>query len=778
MSFVHLHTHTPYSFFDGVGKIGDLLRRAKELEMPALAITDHGNLYGVLEFYQEAIKVGVKPILGMEAYVATGSRFDHSSKDFTHLTLLAMNHAGYKNLIKLSSLAYLEGMYYKPRIDRELLTEYNEGIICLSGCNKSELARATQNDASLQTATDVAAWYANLFGDRYYIELMNAGKPFQKSILDASVAVAEKLGIDTVATNNVHYVNRGDDEIQDLLICIETNTTISDAPRRRAGTEGHYLKDRDKMLRVLPTHNAAITRTLEIADRCNCQLDLTKRYFPTFAPPSGETSAEFLRRLCLEGLRKRYANVPYRWHDENVGGELSEEVLARLNRELGVIEKLGFVNYFLIVWDMVRFAEERGIYHTARGSCIGALVCYALYMSHVCPLQYGLLFERFLDDNRVEAPDIDIDLDIQQRDKVVAYVCEKYGAESVARIGTFSKMRAKGAVKDVGRVLEMPLAKVNEITELIDWHDISIAIYSVSKLSKRYDTESDVKTLLDCATKCEGLPLLVRTHHCAIVISDAPLVEHLPLTINRNGERITQYQKYDIEKAGLLTLDIIGLRPFALLAQTINIIKETTGETVDPYSFPLDDAATLLLFQRGETKDVFTFRGNRIRKVLQRLKPDNFGEIAAINALYRPSTLDVGMLDQFIETKHGRRRAEYRHPVMEEILGETHGVMVYQEQVMLIINRIGGIPLAEAYSCIKAIARRNVRIIDQYQESFICGAKENGISHTLATEIFETIHKFASYGFNKSQSTVSAQLAYMIAYLKVHYHEAFAAARK
>ncbi|MGL4942917.1 MAG: DNA polymerase III subunit alpha [Thermoguttaceae bacterium] len=782
MSFVHLHTHTQYSLLDGAGRVGDLLSRAKELEMPALSITDHGNLYGVLEFYQAAKNVGVKPILGLETYMAIGSRHIHTGgaqrEKESHLTLLAMNHAGYKNLIKLSSLAYLEGMYYKPRIDRELLTKYNEGIICLSGCAASEFARAITSDASLQTATEIAEWYANLFGDRYYIELMDTGLPIQKPILKASVEIAKSLGIKTVATNDVHYVNLGDDEIQDLLICVGTGKNVNDADRfRMDDSKEYYLKGRDEMLRALPEHEDAIERTVEIAERCNCELDLKKRYFPTFAPPSGETSAEFLRRLCLEGLRKRYANVPYRWHDENVGGELSEEVLARLNRELGVIEKLGFVDYFLIVWDFVRFAEERGIHRTARGSGVGALVCYALNMSHVCPLQYDLLFERFLDENRVEAPDIDIDFDDQRRDEVFAYVREKYGAESVARIGTFGTMGAKGAVKDIARALEVPLARVNEITALIDKHDsIADAIDEVAELKKRYENESDIKLLLDRAMRCEGITRSAGTHACAVVICDGPVMNYLPLLLDKDGNRVTQWEMGPVEKAGLLKMDFLGLRNLSILAQTIDIIKETTGETVDPYSFPLDDAATYSLFQRGETKGVFQFESAGIRQILQRMKPDNFGDIIATNALYRPGPLGGGLVDQYIDVKHKRQKAQYLHPVMEEILGETHGVMVYQEQVMKILNRLGGIPLAEAYSSIKAISKKKIEIIDKSQAAFIRGAKENGIDERNARELFEMIQKFAGYGFNKSHSTAYALLAYMTAYLKVHYPVEFMAA--
>ena len=780
--FVHLHCHSHYSLLDGAAKLDSLIIRAKELGMNALAITDHGNLYGALEFYQKAKDKGIKPIVGLEAYVAPGSRFDRtadSRKDSSyHLTLLAMNRTGFHNLLKLSSHAFLEGKYYgRPRIDKTLLTELNEGIICLSGCASSEFSRMILNgeEDGIERAKKTALWFQKLFGDRYYIELQDNGLEIQKIILDVSADIAAELGIQTVATNDVHYIYQDDAEAQDLLLCINTDKLRTDVKRMRMDGDQFYFRSGEDMRRAMPKYEDAILRSQEIADRCDCDLELGKRFFPTFTPPEGLTSDEYLRELCIEGLKKRYAGNEKRI----INGELSEEVMNRLDRELSVIQKLGFPNYFLIVWDFVRVAEERGIHRTARGSGVGALVCFALNMSHVCPLEFDLLFERFLDENRIEAPDIDIDFDQLRRGEILDYVKEKYGETNVAQIGTFGTMAARASIKDVGRVLGMPIPMVVDVTKLVPnlpKMTINRAFEKSEDLRAIYNTNPDITELIDYAKKLEGLARSASTHACAVVIADRPISDYVPLQKVKGEDIVTQWAMADVEKAGLLKMDFLGLRNLSILASAIEIIKETTGETIDPYKFPLDDKKTFDLLCRGETKGIFQLEGGGIRELLQRMKPDNFRDIIATLALYRPGPLEGGMVDQYVDVKHKRKEPEYLHEVMKDVLEETNGVMVYQEQIMRILNRLGKIPLASSYSCIKAISKKKEYEINKYNADFIQGAAENGLSETQAAELFELIKKFAGYGFNKSHSTAYALVAYMTAYLKAHYSVEFMAA--
>ncbi|MDR0608948.1 MAG: DNA polymerase III subunit alpha [Planctomycetaceae bacterium] len=779
--FIHLHCHSHYSLLDGAGKIEDLLKRAKDLEMPALALTDHGNLYGALEFYQKAKEAGIKPIIGFEAYIAPRSRTEKSGtakESNYHLTLLAMNKTGYKNLLRLSSAAYLEGMHYKPRIDKSLLQEYNEGLICLSGCASSELSRTLLHaeNNNVEQAVSIINWYRELFGDRYYLEIQDNGLEIQKIILEGTVRLSRELGVPTVATNDVHYVYQHDWEAQDILLCVNTNKLRVDEKRMRMDSDQFFLRSGREMLRAMPAHEDAIQRTMEIADRVvDIDLELGKRFFPVFTPPDGLSSDDYLRKLCLEGLAKRYANNPKRYKD----GQFSEEVLARLDRELAVVKKLGFPNYFLIVWDFVRVAEERGIHRTARGSGVGALVCYALNLSHVCPLEFDLLFERFLDENRKEAPDIDIDFDQNRRGEVLDYVKQQYGEENVAQIGVFGTMAARQSIKDVGRVLNMPIPFVESVTKLIPDEPkmkINKALDANEELKKRYENEQDIKELIDYAKQLEGLARQAGVHACAVVIADKPLIEYVPLQRVKEGpDFVTQWAMGDVEKAGLLKMDFLGLRNLTILAQAIDIIKETTGETINPYQFPLDDKKTYELLCRGETKGIFQLEGGGIRELLQRMKPDNFRDIIATLALYRPGPLEGGMVDQYVAVKHGRAQAYYEHDVMKDVLAETNGVMVYQEQIMRILNRLGKIPLGNSYTCIKAISKKKEKEINTYRSQFIEGSHENGLTREKAEEIFELIIKFAGYGFNKSHSTAYALIAYMTAYLKAHYPVEFMA---
>lgn len=778
--FVHLHTHSHYSLLDGVGKLEALIARAKELEMPALAITDHGNMYAALEFYQKALDAGIKPIIGYEAYVAPGSRFDKTEKRMYHLTLLAMNEQGYRNLLKLASLAYVEGFYYKPRIDWELLKEHNEGLICLSGCLSGEVARTLKdgngNAESYAKARNVLLRYREVFGDRYYVELQDHGLADQRIPLQKEMQLARELGIPTVATNDVHYVLHEDSDTQDLVLCINTGKFRTDANRMRMDSDQFYLKSGREMLDAFPGAEDAVRRSVEVAERCNLDLELGKRFFPIFTPPDGLTSDEYLRKLCVEGLKRRYANNPKRM----VNGELTEEVMARLDRELSVISKLGFPNYFLIVWDFVREAEARGIHRTARGSGVGALVCYALNLSHVCPLEFDLLFERFLDENRLEAPDIDIDFEQSRRGEIIDYVKEHYGEEKVAQLGVFGTMAARLAIRDCGRALGLPLTTVNDVAKLVPSGPkmtIAKALEQSPELVQKYEENDDVRELIDYARKVEGLARNAGTHACGVIISQRALTDFVPIQKLKDKEEfVTQWQGAEVEKAGLLKMDFLGLRNLSILADSVAIIEQTTGQKIDPYDLPRDDAETYALLCRGETKGVFQLESSGIRKLLVSMKPDNIRDIIAVLALYRPGPIEGGMIEDYVEVKHGRRQATYLHPVLEEVLKETNGVMVYQEQIMRILNKLGRIPLSSSYTCIKAISKKKHDKIAKFNEDFVKGAQENGLTPEKAQELFELIKKFAGYGFNKSHSTAYANIAYTTAYLKAHYPAEFMAA--
>ena len=786
--FVHLHCHSHYSLLDGAGTIQRLLARAKELGMNSLALTDHGNLHGAIEFYKAAKSMDMKPIIGYEAYIAPGSRKSKDAGSMKaasyHLTLLAQNLTGYQNLLRLASTAFLDGFYFRPRIDKDVLAEYNEGIICLSGCASSELnrrlLRGTRGgldvDLDVEGGIEVAKWYRQIFGDRYFIELQDNGLEIQRSANRGAIEVARQLDIPLVATSDVHYVYQKESEAQDVLLCINTGKFRTDTNRMRMDTDQFHLRSPEEMYAAFPELPEAVARSQEIADMVDINISLGERHFPVFTPPEGKTSEEYLRELCELGLKERYASAAHRYSD----GELSDDVKARLDRELGVINTLGFPNYFLIVWDFVRFARSVGIEATARGSGVGSLVCYALYMSHVCPLEYDLLFERFLDENRLEAPDIDIDFEKERRSEVLQYVKDKYGINNVAQIGTFGTLAARASVRDTGRALGLPLNRVDSVVAKVpDELKITLpkALDKSEELKKFYDDDPEVRELLDLAQQIEGLARNVGTHACAVVIADRPLTDYVPLqTVSGKTEIVTQWCYQDVEAAGLLKMDFLGLRNLTMLSRAVQLIEQTTGERINPYKFPLDDKATYALLCRGETKGVFQLESGGIRDLLQRMKPDNFRDIIATAALYRPGPLEGGMVDDYIEVKHGRKKAVYLHPIMEEVLSETHGVMVYQEQVMRILNRLGGIELASAYTCIKAISKKKLPLIEKFKGQFIDGVQEKGLTKKDGENLFELIVKFAGYGFNKSHSTAYALIAYMTAYLKTHYPVEFMAA--
>ncbi|MDA0660290.1 MAG: DNA polymerase III subunit alpha [Planctomycetota bacterium] len=784
-SFVHLHCHSHYSLLDGAASIDKLVKRTVERGMNALALTDHGNLHGSLEFYRKAKSAGINPILGYEAYIAPGSRFAKDAGNMKeasyHLTLLAQNAIGFRNLMKLASAAFLEGFYFKPRIDRELLEHHSEGLVCLSGCVSGELSRTLLSgtgDAGtdLAEARDIVQWFQRVFNERYFLEIQNNGVSIQQDALVRTVELAERVGVPLVATSDAHYADREDAEAQDVMLCINTGKFRTDTQRLRMEGTGFYLRAPDEMYAAFPGHEDAVARSQEIANSVDIQLDLHKRHFPAYSAPSGEEPEAYLRGLCLEGLKTRYLGNPDMLRD----GALTEVVMQRLDRELGVINQLGFANYFLIVWDFVRKARELNIPATARGSGVGALVSYALFLSHVCPIRFDLLFERFLDPSRKEAPDIDIDFCKERRGEVIRYVKDKYGEENVAQIGTFGTLAARAAIRDVGRVLGMPLSRVNQIVQMVPEElgiSLDEALEKSTDLQAANSGDPEVGELLNLARRIEGLARNVGTHAAAVVIADRPLTEYVPLgRVTGKTDIITQWSMGDVEAAGLLKMDFLGLRNLTILSKAVDLIEQTTGERVDPYAFPLDDAAAFALLCRGETKGIFQLESGGIRDLLQKMKPDSFHDIIATNALYRPGPLEGGMVDDYVAVKHRKKAAVYKHEVLRGILQETNGVMVYQEQVMLILNRLGDIELANAYKCIKAISKKNQATIDSFGEQFLAGAEQKGLKHQDAVELWELIQKFAGYGFNKSHSTAYALIAYMTAYLKAHFPLEFMAA--
>jgi DNA polymerase-3 subunit alpha len=780
-SFVHLHCHSHYSLLDGASRIPELVARAKELGMNALALTDHGNLYGAIEFYRECKAAGLNPILGYEAYIAPNHRREREARKRGeagyHLTILARNRTGFQNLIKMASAAFLEGYYYVPRIDKELLAAHQEGLICLSGCASSEFSEAILKD-QLDEATRLAEWFARIFGPHFYVEIQNNGLDIQKRCAECAIDIANRLGLPLVATSDAHYLCQGDSAAHDVLLCINTGKTLSDPNRLRYGSDQFYVRAPEEMYALFIEQADAVQRSQEIADGCSIELDFKTRHFPVFTPPAGKNPEAYLRELCEQGLRERYSDQP------------SQEAIDRLSRELDIICRMEFASYFLIVWDFVRFARENGIPASARGSACGALVSYVLKFSHVDPLQYDLLFERFLDPNRSEAPDIDIDFCQDRREEVIAYVRRKYGEQSVAQIVTFGTLAARAAIKDVGRVLDLSYERVNQLCEMIPKTlgiTIDDALRQNSDLRQQYESDTQIRELIDIARRLEGTNRNAGTHAAGVVIANGPLIDYVPLhRVIRKGDGdgsrqeeavvTTQWTMGDLEKAGMLKMDFLGLRTLTLLDNALKLIEKTRGKKLDLYALPLEDARTYALLQRGDAKGVFQFDSDGIRELLKRMKPDNIRDLIACNALYRPGPLGGGMVDAYVNRKHGRERPEYAHPVMREILAETHGVMTYQEQIMRILNRLGGIELSSAYACIKAISKKKHEIIDQRRMEFIKGAIERGLEENVAKEIFDLITYFGGYGFNKSHSAAYAQLGYQTAYLKAHYTPEFMAA--
>jgi DNA polymerase-3 subunit alpha len=764
MDFAHLHVHSEYSLLDGACRTVELIKRAKELGMGALALTDHGNLYGVIEFYTKAKEGGVRPILGYETYVAPTSRLNRDpgqKETLYHLTLLAKDITGYQNLLKLSTAAYLEGFYYKPRVDKELLSQYSQGLIALSGCMKSEL-NFNLNKGLKDEALRTASTYREIFGkENFYIELQDNAIPAQKGLVQGAVEIGRRLDIPLVATNDVHYLAREDAEAHDILLCINTGKPVDDPDRLRFATQEFYFKSPVEMYSLFREIPEALTNTIAIAQRCNLELTFGKLHLPKFHPPEGKTNSQFLRELCERGAREEY-------------GELNETIQKRLEHELKAIEQMGLVDYFLIVWDFVNFAHRNGILTSGRGSGAGSLVAYTLKITNVDPLRYDLLFERFLNSERVTMPDLDVDFCAEGREKVIEYARQKYGGDQhVAQIITFGTMKAKAVVRDVGRVLGLPLAEVDKVAKLIPFTPgiiLAQALEQTPELASLYKGDQRMKRLFDISSKLEGLCRHASVHAAGVVIADEPLTHYVPLA--KNGDVVTtQYDDVTlVEQIGLLKADFLGVRKFTVIDKTLKLIKETTGKDVDLSQIPLNDKATYQLLSRGDVQGVFQVETSRgIKELLKRLQPEEFTDIINLIALYRPGPLQSGMVDSFIECRHGKARPTYLHPSLEPLLKETYGIILYQEQVMRIANVLGGFTLNQADNLRKAMGKKKPEVMARYRDQFIQGTIKNNIPERTAQEIFSLMEHFAGYGFNKSHSAAYAVVTYQTAYLKANY---------
>ena len=785
--FVHLHVHTHYSMLDGACRVKDLVRRTKEHGMDAIAITDHGALFGLVEHYTACVDAGVKPILGMEAYVSPTRRDDRTTKpgeSAYHLLLLAENLEGYRNLLKLSSLSYKEGFYYKPRIDKEVLREFRGGLIGTSACLGGEVASAyMKRDA--KKAKEIAEMYADIFGEeKFYIEVQGNGIREQDEVNPELIGLANRMGVGVVGTNDVHFLNEDDYFAHNCLCCISTGK-LADDEGRLIYPKGLYLKSPAEMRTALEGMGDAYANTRRIADLCNVELDFGKQYAPVYKvpDPAGWASAHhpadgglkptlqhspdeaYLRHLCEEGLKWRYGTT-----------DVAADVRERLDKEVGVIAGKGFCSYFLIVWDFCNYARENGIPVGARGSGVGTMVGYLLGLCNVDPVKYDLLFERFMDPDRAEMPDIDIDICMNGRAKVIDYVREKYG--HVAQIITFGTLAAKAAVRDVGRVLSLPLAEVDKITKLIPsippGLKIDDALKKVPELRQRYEREPQVAKVIDIAKRLEGLCRNAGCHAAGVVIAEQPLDELVPLYRDKDGNVLTQYEGPIVEKCGLLKMDFLGLRTLTTLQRSIDLVRETKGIELDIEAIPLDDQRVLDLFRRGETRGIFQFESGGMQDLLLKMKPDRLEDLIAANALYRPGPMEL--IPDYCARKHGQQKVDSVHPEMDGILAETYGIMVYQEQVMRIFNRLGGIPLRAAYGLIKAISKKKADVIAKFKPKFIEGAIERGLSQDKAKEVFGLILKFGGYGFNKSHSTRYAVVAYQTAYMKTYHPVEYMAA--
>lgn len=771
--FIHLHNHSQYSLLDGACQIDKFIKLAVEYKYPALAITDHGNMFGAIDFYKKSKKAGIKPIIGCEVYV---SPREHTRKEAIHgepdggyhLILLAKNNTGYHNLMKLVSLGYLDGFYHRPRVDKALLEKYAEGLIATSACLQGEVSFQIRHN-NFNKAEELAKQYADIFGkENFYLEIQNHGITEEHKDRVELIKMSQKLGLNLVAANDCHYLHQKDHKAHEALLCIQTGKVLDDQDRFKYSTDQLYVKSPKEMLELFAENPVAIENTVRIAEQCDVEIELGKLQLPKFDLPSRfDTLEDYVRYLCEQGIKKLYPSP-------------DDKVYERLNYELDVIKRMGYSGYFLIVKDFIDYARSQNIpVGPGRGSAAGSLVSYALGITTIDPLKYDLLFERFLNPERISMPDIDIDFADRGREKVIEYVTKKYGQKNVAQIITFGTMAARGVVRDVGRVMGIPYSEVDRIAKLIPFkigQTIDCALEEEPELKKLAKSDPTIETLIDYSRTLEGLARHASTHAAGVVISPVPLIEKVPLFKSSKGEITTQYDMNGVEGIGLLKMDFLGLRTLTVIADSLEMIKANHGEDIDLEKISLDDDKIYKLYGKGDTIGIFQFESSGMRDYLRKLKPENLDDLAAMNALYRPGPLDSGMIDVYIRRKNGLEEIEYLHPDQEPILKTTFGVIIFQEQVLQMASRLAGFSLGKADILRKAMGKKIAELMAQMKQDFIDGCVENKISTKLAKEIFNQIETFARYGFNKSHSVGYAYLAYQTAFLKAHYPKEFMAA--
>ena len=777
--FVHLHIHSEFSLLDGANRIKDLPVRAKELGMKAMAITDHGVMYGAIDFYKACKKEGIKPIIGCEVYVAPRTRFDKEpniDNHYYHLILLAKNNQGYKNLSKLVSLGFVEGYYYKPRIDLEILEKYSEGLICLSACLAGAVNQALLNGQE-EKAEEVALWHKKVFGEDYYIEIQNNGIPEQVLANQKLVKLARKLDIPLVATNDAHYLKKEDAYNHEVLLCIQTGKRMSDPDRMRFDTDELYVKSPEEMSEYFKAFPDAIENTVKIADKCNVEFEFGHTILPNYdVPAEYPTHYDFFKKLCDDGIKKRYGENP------------SKEILDRAEYEISVIKKMGYVDYFLIVWDFIHYAKSQGIpVGPGRGSGAGSIIAYAMEITDIDPIKYGLLFERFLNPERISMPDFDVDFCYERRQEVIDYVSRKYGHDHVSQIITFGTMSARMVIRDVARVLEMPYAEADSLAKMIpnELHiTIKKALEQNKELNDKYQNDPNIKNLLDIAMGLEGMPRQASTHACGIVITKEPVDTYVPLYV-RDGQISTQYIMTTLEELGLLKMDFLGLRTLTVIQDTIDLVKQNRGIDVE-FDKEMSDPKVYKLWQEGKSCGIFQFESQGMTNFMKELKPDCLEDLIAGVSLYRPGPMD--QIPRYIKGKQNPGHNEYTHPSLEPILNVTYGCMVYQEQVMQIVRDLAGYSLGRADLVRRAMGKKKLDVMAKEREVFINGQVDengnvivpgcvrNGIDKESANKIFDEMAEFAKYAFNKSHAACYAVVAYRTAYLKAYYPAEFMAA--
>ncbi|MEI7451764.1 MAG: DNA polymerase III subunit alpha [Candidatus Falkowbacteria bacterium] len=786
MSFVHLHNHTHYSLLDGLTKIDELVNFAKEQGSPAVAITDHGSMYGVIEFYQKCVKAGIKPIIGVETYLAPNSRHDKNTREDArnfHLILLAKNNTGYKNLLKLISLAHLEGYYYKPRVDWEILSQHAEGLIASSACLGGEIPRLIAAD-KLDKARERILEYNTLFGQgNYFLELQDHPElEGQEKVNAQLIAFSKELGIPLIATNDAHYLRREDDQAQDILLCLQNKKKLTDTDRMKMIGFGDYsVRTNENMIAAFSHVPEAIANTLKIAEMCNVEIELGNIQLPYFEVPEGFNEDSYLRHLCEEGLYTRFGisgdTVEPEHFSKTVAADI-KKIRERMDFELEVVAKMGWPSYFLIVSDFVTWAKSNKIMvGPGRGSAAGSIVCFLTGITNLDPIKYDLLFERFLNPERVSMPDIDMDFSDTRREEVLQYVSNKYGHDHVSQIITFGTMAARAAIRDVGRVLDEPYDYCDRLSKMIPmFYKLDKALKEVAELKKIYETEPAAKRILDFAKTLEGVSRHSSMHACGVLITKNPLNEYVPLQYASSADKniVSQYSLHPVEDLGLLKMDFLGLKNLTIIESALRIIKNTQGIEIDIDRIPLEDKATFELFQRGETTGVFQFESSGMKRYLRDLKPTELEDIIAMVALYRPGPME--WIPDYIAGKHKKKKIVYLHPNLEKILEKTYGVAIYQEQVMQISQALAGFSKGQADTLRKAMGKKIVSLLAEQKEKFIEGCIVNSISRELAEKVFSFIEPFAGYGFNRSHAACYAMVAYQTAYLKAHFPAEFMAA--